>query len=354
MVQRTNLDKSMNKKVIILIVMIAVCTTTAMSQSRVGTTAASFLTLGAGARGTSLGHAYTAIATGPDALFWNPGGSARAYNGEHRGGVLFSQNKWIADIDYSAVGVVLPITSTGVVGLSLATVDYGRMEVRTVTQPEGTGQTFGARDLSVGLSYAMPLTPSFFFGGTAKLVNQKIRDMSASTIAFDFGFVLVTEYLNGATIAASIMNFGGKMRMDGVNSEITVDIDPQNTGSSESIPARLRMDAWDLPLAFKFGIAVPAISLSNVEVTVLADANQTNDNNLNSDVGAQFRYFNRTLSFDVRLGYKDVFLDNVDSHFSYGAGLDLKMSGVRFGFDFAYVPFDFLDEAKTFDFRIYF
>ena len=60
------------------------------------------------------------------------------------------------------------------------------------------------------------------------------------------------------------------------------------------------------------------------------------------------------MAFNTRMGFKDAFLDNVDSHLSYGAGLDVQVSGARFGFDFAYVPFDLLDETKTFDFRIYF
>lgn len=47
-----------------------------MAQSRVGTSAAVFLTLGNGARASALGHAYTATSRGADALFWNPSGSA--------------------------------------------------------------------------------------------------------------------------------------------------------------------------------------------------------------------------------------------------------------------------------------
>ena len=195
---------------------------TAQAQSRVGTTAATFLTLGSGARGASLGNAYTAIATGPDALFWNPGGAARPYRGVHRTGLFFTNNQWVAGIDYNAAAVIVPVTSSGVVGLSLASVDYGDMKVTTISQPEGTGETFSANDLSVGLSYAMPLTNSFYFGGTTKYVRQSIRDMAASTIAVDVGFVLVTDYFNGMKVAASIMNFGGKMQMDGINSELKV------------------------------------------------------------------------------------------------------------------------------------
>ena len=340
--------------ILIVLMMLPFGAEVVRAQSRVGTTAATFLTLGAGARGTSLGHAYTSIATGPDALFWNPGGAARAYNERYRGGVMFSNNNWLAGISYNAFGVIVPVTPTGVVGLSLATVDYGRMDVRSVANPEGTGETFGARDLSLGLTYSMQLTPSFYFGGTTKYVYQSIRDMSAKTVAFDFGFVLVTDYLNGAQVAASIMNFGGKMQMDGINSETNIDLDPKNAGSIESIPARIRMDRWDLPISFKLGVGVPVISTSNVELMLLADANQTNDNNLNSDFGAQLKYFTRTVAFNSRLGYKDANLDNVDSHLSYGAGLEVQLAGARFGFDFAYIPFELLDDTRTFDFRIYF
>lgn len=327
----------------------------AAAQSRVGTTAATFLTLGTGARGSALGHAYTAIASGPDALFWNPGGAARAYKDQHRAGLLFSHYEWFADIQYNAAGVTIPVTGTGVLGLSLASVDYGEMDVRTVEQPDGTGATFSATDLSVGLTYAQPLTPSFYFGGTVKYVRQSIYDMTAATAAVDFGFVLLTPYLNGMQVAASIMNFGGKMQMNGINAELNVDVDPSSNGNNETTPARIRMDRWDLPLLFKFGVAVPVVEAAGAEVILLADANQTNDNNLNADAGALLRYGTRTVTFDARIGYRDLFLDDVDTHLSYGAGLDVLVNNtIRFGFDFAYLPFDRLDNTQMFDFRVYF
>ena len=324
------------------------------AQSRVGTTAGTFLTVGAGARGSALGNAYTAEATGPDGLFWNPGSAARPGPGGKRGGAMFTNSKWVADIDFNMFGVVFPVAGSAVMGLSVQAVDYGRMDVRTVTQPDGTGETFDAADLSFGVTYSMPLTPSFYFGGTAKYVSQRIRDMSANTFAVDFGFILETDYLNGARVAASIRNFGGKLRMDGINSDILVDVDPTNNGSSESVPARLRMQAWDLPLSFKFGVAVPAVSTENFEVLLLGDINQTNDNKLNSDLGGQFRYRTRNFNLDLRIGYKDAGIENVDSHLTYGAGLNLAVSRVRFAFDFAYVPFDYLDDSRIIDFRVYF
>lgn len=337
---------------------IAVCMTcavnTSTAQSRVGTTSASFLTLGTGAKGQSLGHAYTTHAVGADAVFWNSAGAARSYSGRRGGSAFFTHHEWLADINYNAASVVVPVMGSAVVGLSVASVDYGDMLVRTEARPEGTGETFSSSDLSVGLTYAQPLTNRFYFGGTVKYVRQSIRDMSASGAAFDLGFVLETEYFSGLTLAASIQNFGGKMEMTGVNSQVFVDVDETNSGNNPNIPATIEMASWDLPLSFKFGMSLPVFQVNNVQLLVMGDANQSNDNNLNSDVGAQLHYGTRTFNIDFRAGYKDLFIDNVDSHFTFGAGLDVRVGGPRFGFDYAYTPFELLGNTQMIDFRVYF
>ncbi len=327
------------------------------AQSRVGTTAATFLTLGTGARGQSLGHAYTALATGADALFWNPGGAARLSGGTERGAVLLSHHTWVAGIDYNAAGVVLPITGAGVLGLSIGAVDYGREDVTTEDLPEGTGETWGASDLVFGLSYAQPLTESFYIGGTGKLVRQQIRDMSASTFAFDLGFVLEMPYLNGAQLAASIQNFGGKMRMEGVNARVFVDPDEGSTGNNPAVPGQYQTARWDLPLSFRVGLAVPAVRAGNFELLGLTDVQQTNDNNLNADVGAQAGYRFGGFGLSARAGYHSLSAaaaSQMDNHWSFGGGLDFALSSVRFGFDYAYLPFDNLGETQLFDLRFYF
>ncbi len=324
------------------------------AQSRTGTTAASFLTIGTGARGQALGHAYTALATGADALFWNPAGAARSYDNNSGGSVFLTYSQWLADINYNAASVVIPVYGNRVLGLSVAGVNYGDMVVRTIAFPEGSGETFRANDFSIGLSYAQPLTNSFYFGATAKHVRQQIRDMTASTIGFDIGFVFKSEYLRGLTLAASIQNFGGKLQMSGVNSIVFVDVDETTSGNNPNIPARIEMDSWDLPLSFKFGIAVPVVQAGMTELSALADIQQSNDNSLNSDVGAQLRIHNRTFNFDLRAGYKDLFIDNVDSHLTFGAGIDVRAFGSRLGFDYAYTPFELLGQTQVVDFRVYF
>ncbi len=59
--------------------------------------------------------------------------------------------------------------------------------VRTVDQPEGTGEFFSAGDIAVGLSYARNLTDRFSIGFSAKYIQETIWHESASAIAIDAG-----------------------------------------------------------------------------------------------------------------------------------------------------------------------
>ena len=97
---------------LVLLLMMAVLPASLPAQNRTGTTAAAFLTLGTGARGQAVGHAYTAMAAGADALFWNPAGAARPYSGRQHGSLMLSHARWIADINYSAAAVVIPAFGT--------------------------------------------------------------------------------------------------------------------------------------------------------------------------------------------------------------------------------------------------
>tara|TARA_Y100001935_G_scaffold253785_1_gene260801 strand:+ start:57 stop:1106 length:1050 start_codon:yes stop_codon:yes gene_type:complete len=324
------------------------------AQSKVGTTAATFLTIGTGARGSALGHAYTSTARGADALFWNVSGSAIP-NKNNLGSVMFTNFKMFADIDYNALGVAIPITKQGgVIGLSASTVQYGTMDVRTGEDPDGTGERFSASDLMIGVSYAQPLTKSFYIGGQMKWVTERIWDMRANTIAIDVGLTLITEYLNGARLAASIQNFGGKMQMDGINVRDTYEPSPE-FGGNDRVFVRRELDSWNIPLQFKFGIAIPAIDTKYYRLELLAESHQTNDQNLNGDFGTEFTFMTNSTNFYIRGGYKDLFLgDYVDGHITYGAGFDMSLSKTRIGFDFAVSRQNYLADVQMIDFRVYF
>ena len=325
----------------------------AWAQSRTGTTAATFLTLGTGARANALGQAFTAEAAGPTAMFWNPAGMARPYRGAV-GGAFYSRTDRLVDVSTNAAAVAFRITGSGVLGVQIQGVDYGRMDVTTVDQPDGTGESFRASDFALGLTYAQPLTDVFYVGGSAKYVRQQIYDMSASTVAFDLGVLLQTDFLGGLRLGASISNFGGKMEMRGVNALTTIDIAPGQAGNDEAVETELRADRWDLPLSFRFGTSVPVASAGGAGLRLFADAQQTNDNNLNSDLGAELSYQTNAVTFDARAGYRDAFIDDVDAHLSFGGGVDVRTGGLRLGVDYAFVPSDYFQAVNVIDFRVHF
>ncbi len=348
----------MKRTFLFSLILMLLAATNVQAQSRVGTTAGTFLTMGVGAKGAALGHANSITTSGAEALYWNPAGiSIENEVGSNSSG-FFSINDLFVDVTAYASGLVLPIgkDSGRSFGFGVTYVDYGRQEVRTVDQPEGIGATFGAHDLSIGVTYAQNLTESFHFGGTAKYIQQKIYDMSANTFAVDVGFILKTEYFNGLKLGASISNFGGKMQMGGINSEFFLDIDQTSEGNNTSVPTRIYMNEWDLPLSFKVGFELPAIKQENLELLILSEAQQTNDNDLNIDSGSQLSYLSNTVKFHVRAGYKDLLLgSNVDSHFTYGAGFTLKTNnGMAIGIDFAQVPFEYLGQTSIIDLKLYF
>lgn len=327
-----------------------------IAQSRAGSTAAPFLTVGFGAAGSSLGHAYTASTTGAESMFWNPAGIVRQDGIAGNSSMFLSYFDWFADISMYSSGLVLPLGNSSAFGINIGYVDYGRMEVTTETLPDGAGITFGSYDMVLGLTYAKKLTQNFHFGGTAKLVRQSIWDMSAQTIAVDLGFILETEYLNGMLLGASISNFGGKMHMTGINSDLFADVDPTSEFNNPNTPVSINTDRWDLPLSFRFGMAVPAIKTEFVQLNLMTDVQQTNDNNMNLDFGTQFRFTTKTVTFTLNGGYRDFLLeDNVDVHFTYGAGIRIRTSqSVHFGFDFAQVPFNYLGATQMVDFKVFF
>lgn len=335
----------------ILIALIGLPTLSA--QSKVGTTVAPFLTLGTGARGSALGHAYTSSARGADALFWNVSGIAIVEDRTPQSSVFFTNYQWVADIQYNAAAVKVPI-GYGYLGAHIATVDYGRMEVRTIDMPYGTGERFGANDLVAGLSYAQALTNRFYVGGTIKYISQSIWDMRASTAAIDIGFTLVTPYLNGLVLAASMQNFGGQMTLDGVNTRIFIDPDLEADGNNDRVPADYALDSWNLPLSFKFGITAPVIKTDRLGWELMAESHQTNDQYLNADFGTQLRLSTKATNLYVRTGYRDLGVIDVDGHISYGIGLDTYMNGFRVGFDAAVLPFNNLGSSTMVDLRLHF
>jgi hypothetical protein len=294
-----------------------------------------------------MGGAFIATASDVSSLYWNPAGASRSDINE----AMFSHSRWFADITYNWAGAMVKLGDAGTVGLNLTYLDYGDMEITTLSEQDGTGQLFSAHDMSMGLTYAYNLTDRFSLGGTVKYIQQKIWNTSASAFAMDLG-VLFHSDIYGLRIGATITNFGTGMKMDGKDLLVQHDIDPNNYGNNDQILASLQTDEFPLPLTFRIGLAMDVLNNEEHRFTLAVDALHPNDNDESINIGGEYM-FNNLIAF--RVGYKSLFLTNSEEGLTAGVGLNYNFTndfGVKV--DYAYQDFGILDYTQHFSVGIRF
>jgi hypothetical protein len=308
--------------------------------TKVGTTAAPFLTISTGARAMGMGGAFVAVANDASAMFWNVAGIAQLSKNE----IIFNHSNWLAGINYDYAGITMPISTIGTLGVSFTFLNMGDFEQTTEYQPEGTGINFSANSFAIGLSYGRQLTDNFMIGFTGKYIKENIYNSSAQGYALDVGALFTTPF-NGLRLGISVSNFGTKMQMSGDDLLVQVDIDPTITGNNPNINANLQTDEFDLPLLFRFGLAMDVIDTEMNRLTLAADALHPNDNSESINLGAEYTYNNL---ISLRGGYRALFLQDSEEGFTVGAGLLVDISGVNLQFDFAYEDFNRLGDIQKF------
>ena len=265
---------------------------------KVGSSAFKFLNIQTDAHGAALGG-LAAQASGANALFWNPAGIA----GSEGIGVSAGMTQWLVETQVMNAGVVMPMMG-GMVGLSLVSVNYG--DIMKSGWGEESGQfifqpnqdSFTATDMSLQASYGKSLSDKFSLGATAKMISQKIDNVSISGLAFDIGTQFNTGY-RGISMGAVVSNFGPD-----VDSQADAD------ASYEEFPG------MSLPMTFSFGVVGEAIPGLNAGLNVLKQA----------DMAQEF-IFNGEYSVaglaSIRFSYN---ISNEQQPMSFGFGLG--MAGV--------------------------
>lgn len=303
----------------------------AQNVSKVGTTAATFLEIPVGPAAVGMGGAFVSVANDFSALYWNAAGIASAQ--ENQFGI--SHTDWIADTRFDFAGLMIPLSGFGTIGFSFTSLSMGDMKVRTVEQPEGTGEYFSAGDVAAGVSYARSLTDRFAIGFTGKYIQESIWHESASAFAIDAGTIFKTDLFGGMTIGASLSNFGTSMKMSGRDAREFIRVDPTKQGSNDQIPTDIEFDSWDLPLLFQIGVSTNVVKNDDYRWTVAMDALHPSDNFESMNIGTEFAF--RDFIY-FRGGYQSLFLNQGEAGLCLGVGMNSSMvnSSILVRFDYAY------------------
>ncbi len=311
------------------------------SVSKVGTTAAPFLEIGVGPRAISMGGAFVSVADDATGLYWNPSGISRIAGNQ----AVFNQTQWLAGINHSFAGAVFQAGHGNAIGASVTAISMEEMDVRTVQEPDGTGERFNASSLAIGLSGARNLTDRVSVGFTGKYIQEQIWHMTASAMALDVG-TLFRSGFHGLTLGMAITNFGNKMHLTGRDTRVKHDIDPVHAGNNSKINAHLDTDEWSLPLNFQVGVSMNLLENRWSRLTVALDAMHPNNNTESMNTGVEYAI--REMFF-LRAGYKTLFQDDSEEGFTAGGGIHYSFNP-RFTLimDYAYADFGVLNNVQRF------
>ena len=183
-------------------------------QENVGTAGAQFLRIPVGARSSALGQAGVAAATDGSGLFWNP---ATIMHTSTRRGMFFGHTAYTADIEIEHAAYFTRWQNWGL-GLTAGVLRSGDIPRTTEFHQEGTGQSFNANMLVLGLTATRSMTDRFAMGGTLKLYQENLDDVSIRSVLVDVG-VLYFVGVGDMRIGFAVKNFGPDLKPSGTPPE---------------------------------------------------------------------------------------------------------------------------------------
>lgn len=329
--------------------------------SRVGTRGASFLALPVGARAQAVAGAYTALASGISALYWNT--AATAFDDGTRIGGTYSALYDDLDITHVFAGFILPLGNSRL-GLSINTLGSGDITRTTEEFPDGNDPQFGPvfewRATSVAGHYSRLITDRMGVGFALKFITEGISGAEANFVAGDISLRFETGLL-GTTIAAALNNIGTDSRIEG---SLTRQVIDETTANSNTFPVvRLLNTQFDtkeveLPTAFRFGLTTQLFGGPNAVIRPDPDHNlaltmdlaDATDAPLTPTVG--FEYSFRDIVY-LRGGKQWANEEQISMDFSdrlsLGGGVAVPIGGSRrLLLDYAYTNSQFLQNTQSF------
>ena len=284
-----------------------------------------FLSVSMNPRAAALADAMVASDVGSSAaMFYNPAAMASLEGGDLSVGII----QWIADINYSGATIGFSPSGGrwGTFAITAVSVEYGDIEgtIRSSSDRgyERTG-TFSPSALALGVGYARSLSDRFSVGGGIRYVQQDLGDSimdvdmtsqenTASTPVFDFGVLYRTGF-RSLNLGMSARNFS-----------------PTVTFEEE---------AFETPLVLAAGASIDILDVvspgltANHGLVISAEAGHPRSYDEQVRIGGEYQFMNILF---LRAGYVT---PNDEQGITLGAGLNLDVSGVSFGADYAYTQF---------------
>jgi hypothetical protein len=180
---------------------------------KVGTFDGQFLKIAVGARAAGMGGAFVGVADDATAVYWNAAGIARI--DPDKSELSLNHANWPAELSFDQIGYVFHMRRIpGAFAVHARSLSMQPMVETTAYQPDpiiGTGRTFDAGLMSVGLTYARSFTDKFSAGFTGDFISEGLAEYTQQTMAFDIG-TLYDVGTMGMRIGMAISNIGSQIK----------------------------------------------------------------------------------------------------------------------------------------------
>lgn len=309
------------------------------SDDRIGTAGGQELRIPVGSRMSALGGAGVAEAIGAEAIFWNPAGVAYQPGTQ----VMFTNLQHFADIDVNYFAATTAIEDFGSLGFSAKVVSFGDIIKTTVNAPMGTGEIISPTFSVIGLTYSRQFTDRVAFGATGMLVSEKVEQVSATGVAFDFGFIYNPGW-QGMRFGIVVKNYGPEMRFSGANFDFTVDVPGSEPNSAEH-ELRSKSATFELPSSIQLGLSWNFLEMEQSRATVMG---LFQSNNFSEDEFRGGLEYGFNDMFFLRGGYVGTNQDEYLFGASLGAGVNLKWGSTIITFDYSWMENEYFDAHQFF------
>lgn len=300
----------MKKIKISILLALATCLTVnvnAGNEDRAGEAGASQLLINPWTRSVGFAGANTASAEGLEAMGLNISGLAFTRKTE----LLVNHKRYLvgSDININTFGFSQKVGETGVVGVSIMSMNFGDIDITQVNLPEGGIGTFSPSYTTIDLGYAKSFSNSIYGGVGVRIISESIANVGARGFAFDAGVRYVTGDNDQVKFGIALKNVGPTMKYSGDGLSFTETND--NAGFDISSTKDHRASAYQLPsllnigLSYDFYLAAKADSTSgeiSADHRITAAGNFTS-NSFTKDqyrIGVEYAFRNM---FMLRGGY---------------------------------------------------
>jgi len=267
------------------------------NEDRVGSAGASHLLVNPWARSSALGDAGYAQINGLEATYTNIAGLAFTDKTQ----IKFNYSNWMgsAGISFNSAGIAQRISESGVIAISVQSMNFGDIPITTVENPEGNIGFFSPRTNIFNVGYARSFSSSIYGGINFKVISENISNLKANGIAIDAGIRYVTGEQDQVKFGITLKNVGPVMRYKGDG--LAQQIEYVSTGFIASLEERSA--TFEMPSLLCIGGSYDFIFNESNKLNLALGFTANSFSNDQYRIGLDYGLTNDKMAFNLRAGY---------------------------------------------------